>query len=369
MPKLSVVVPVYNGEKYLSLCIDSLLEQSLSDIEILAVDNGSTDSSADILSTYVDKRLKLITLQQNQGPSGARNAALDIATGEYIAFCDCDDTVPQDAYENLYNYAKQTGSDVVVGDYTEVWNDKSSYHKICSPHKNAYVICEMGILWNKLYLRSFLEEHQLRIPNYIGDEDLLFLALLLKCKPTFSMLEHSVYNYFHYDSNITALSKLANLQMVKDNVEARLQYDKIISDLGYEAADSRAFYSCRFVFRKWCNIPDEQERRAAFELIQQFVELSSWNKTVGRFKKLFGIRPDEFACMDYDTFLFEHYRFCFQSVVTQEEECTGKKQTRSSSIPAQVVTEELFKTGKLGFRYIWKYFRNWLLYKLKQGQM
>lgn len=366
MPKISVIIPVYNGEKYLNDCINSLLTQSLSDIEILAVNNGSIDNSLSILSSYNDKRLKIINLLENQGPAVARNKAIDIATGDYIAFCDCDDTVPQDAYFNLYNNATLTGVDVVVGDYTDCWGIKKEYKKICRASKNAYVICEMGVLWNKLYLRSFIENNKLRIPDYIGDEDILFLALLLQCNPSFSMQETSVYNYMHDINNTTSSSKLSNLKVIQDNIEVRLQYDNIIKNLGYETADSRAFYSYRYIFKKWCCVVDEQEREKSFLFLQKFVDQSTWNKTSARFKKLFGMRPDQFACIDYNTFWPEHYKYCFQKVIELEEQQIQGGKKPAFKIPVQIETEELFKSGKLGFRYIFRYFKYWLQYKLKR---
>jgi glycosyltransferase, group 2 family protein len=103
MSKISVLVAVYNTEKYLRQCLDSLLGQTLDDIEIICVDDASTDSSPDILREYIaaDNRIKLITLKENRGQAHARNQALKISTGEYIAFLDSDDYLASDALEQI----------------------------------------------------------------------------------------------------------------------------------------------------------------------------------------------------------------------------------------------------------------------------
>ena len=115
MPKVSVIIPVYNTEKYLRQCLDSIVYQTLKDIEILCVDDGSTDGSLAILQEYADKddRVKIYK-GKGTGAGGARNVGLDIATGEYLSFIDSDDFIELDTYEKLYKSAQQNCSDVVV---------------------------------------------------------------------------------------------------------------------------------------------------------------------------------------------------------------------------------------------------------------
>ena len=102
MPKISVIVPVYNVEKYLARCLDSIINQTLADIEIICINDGSTDNSLEILNDYAkkDSRIKIID-QTNAGLSCARNAGMQIAQGEYIGFVDSDDWIDLDFYEKL----------------------------------------------------------------------------------------------------------------------------------------------------------------------------------------------------------------------------------------------------------------------------
>lgn len=113
-PKVSVIIPVYNVEKYLRQCLDSVINQTLKDIEVICIDDGSTDSSLDILEEYLksDDRIKLL-LQENKHAGVARNKGLEIATGEFVHFLDSDDWIELDTYEKLYNLAKEKNADLI----------------------------------------------------------------------------------------------------------------------------------------------------------------------------------------------------------------------------------------------------------------
>ena len=114
-PKISIIVPIYNVEKYLPKCIDSIINQTLENIEIILVNDGSTDSCAEIIESYANKdnRIKVIH-KKNGGQSSARNMGLDIAKGEYIGFVDSDDWLHYDMYENMYKSIKKVNSDLCV---------------------------------------------------------------------------------------------------------------------------------------------------------------------------------------------------------------------------------------------------------------
>ncbi len=117
MDQVSVIIPVYNTEKYLSKCLDSVCNQTLKDIEIICVNDCSPDNSLAILQEYAknDNRIKLINFTENKGAAAARNAGIDAATGEYIGFVDSDDFVDLNFYEKLYSKAKETDADAVKG--------------------------------------------------------------------------------------------------------------------------------------------------------------------------------------------------------------------------------------------------------------
>ena len=131
--KISVIVPVYNVEKYLSECLDSIVNQTLKDIEIICVNDGSTDNSLSILKEYasIDERIKIID-KENEGQGYARKIGLDNANGEYILFCDSDDYyVSNDVFEKLYYYAKDKKTDLVVFDYIYLIFNKKYVRFFC----------------------------------------------------------------------------------------------------------------------------------------------------------------------------------------------------------------------------------------------
>ena len=115
MVKVSVIIPVYNAEKYLRQCLDSVLGQTLKEIELICVDDGSTDRSMEILLEYAskDKRIRVIT-QKNGGPGKARNTALPYATGKYISFLDADDWFEQDFLEKMFDRSDEVQADICI---------------------------------------------------------------------------------------------------------------------------------------------------------------------------------------------------------------------------------------------------------------
>lgn len=128
MPKVSVIIPIYNTEKYLRKCLESVCNQTLSDIEIICIDDCSTDNSLNILKEYAskDKRIKLIEFKENKGAAVARNTGIKEAQGEYIGFVDSDDYIDLDFYEKLYTKASETSAEVVKGaDYKLIQYDGS----------------------------------------------------------------------------------------------------------------------------------------------------------------------------------------------------------------------------------------------------
>lgn len=131
-PKVSVIIPVYNVEPFLARCLDSVVGQTLREIEIVCVDDGSPDRSIDILRRYAagDNRIRVIS-QENRGLGGARNRGFDAATGEYILFVDSDDWIDPAYCERLYEAARATGADVACASMLKI---RPSYSKIGRAH-------------------------------------------------------------------------------------------------------------------------------------------------------------------------------------------------------------------------------------------
>jgi len=200
MPKVSVIIPVYNTEKYLRKCLDSVLNQTLSDIEIICIDDCSTDGSLAVLKEYAasDSRIKIIEFKENKGAGAARNAGIKTATGEYIGFVDSDDYININFYSHLYNSIKDTNVEVAKGKL--VIQDV-----VYSPIKDAFYDINSDVIQNSayfyhsfttgLYKRELIKTNNIHfLENCSYFEDPYFSILVtLHCKKV-----NVVNNAFYY---------------------------------------------------------------------------------------------------------------------------------------------------------------------------
>src|SRR4051794_39065689 len=176
MPRVSVVVPIYNVEHYLEECLESLAAQTFHDLEVVMVDDGSTDGSAAIAEAFAarDPRFKLVT-RPNGGLSAARNTGLEAATGEFLAFVDSDDIVARDADEKLVTTLDSTGSDFAAGNAPRLLGKRTRQVGFLSrpfarTRLKTHITRQRTLLtdrtaWNKLWRRSVLGEHHLPVPQ------------------------------------------------------------------------------------------------------------------------------------------------------------------------------------------------------------
>lgn len=214
MTKVSIIVPVYNVEKYLKRCLDSLVNQTLKDIEIICINDGSTDGSLAILNEYVrnDDRIVVIN-QENSGQSVARNRGIDVAKGEYLGFVDSDDWVSEDYFEKLHNSAIQNNAEIAVGGIIRlhkfnrrkfltfaketVTNDVNLKFELCDLPEKSYV-------WNKIYKSSKLKEIGLKFEEGIVFEDCIFTPQALFYFDKMVTVPDTYYFYWRrIDSTVT----------------------------------------------------------------------------------------------------------------------------------------------------------------------
>jgi len=192
MPKVSIIIPFNNVESYISECLDSIINQTLTDIEIICIDDASSDNSSSIVKKYAqkDERIRLIELSARKGQGYARNRGIEVATGEYIGFVDSDDFVKLNMFETLYKTAKQNDTEIVMCQSVEF--DDITKQQISSEYYALYplvrfqdnvfsaedtkdVILNINVaLWNKIYKRSYLEKIGEKFPEGYIYEDLPF---------------------------------------------------------------------------------------------------------------------------------------------------------------------------------------------------
>ena len=173
-PKVSLVIPCYNVEKYVSKCLDSALEQTLADIEIICVNDGSTDGTLNILRKYEssDGRIKVID-KPNEGYGATMNKGFQAATGEFLGILESDDFLDSDALEYLYNIAVSNNAEVVKANFYYYWSapdeqnyncdliDKEESEKIIDPHITPHIFFVKPSIWSAIYRRSFIEDNKI----------------------------------------------------------------------------------------------------------------------------------------------------------------------------------------------------------------
>lgn len=184
MAKVSVIVPIYNTEKFLDKCLASLINQTLQDIEIICINDGSTDNSLSVLEKHanIDSRIRVLN-QENKKQGAARNLGMRIAVGEYIGFVDSDDWVDLDYYERLYNTAVKNNADIALATNIRIGNGKTKKRLEISEEKVATTLQEKIDIGNqiknpcptnKIYRHSMLEYNNIVWPEGVFCEDKLF---------------------------------------------------------------------------------------------------------------------------------------------------------------------------------------------------
>ena len=215
MIKVSVIVPVYNVEKYLNKCLDSLLCQSLNDVEIVLVEDGGTDKSLEIAREYAEKHqnVKLIIHETNKGIGKTRNDGIGVAEGEYLTFVDSDDYVSSDYCEKFYEFAKENKLDFVSastyldhdGVITEY--DAESFEISDMEHDPDILVKMTYGPCNKMFRTSIIKGNDIRFEEKLKYEDLPFVAKALK-NSRFGFLDGYYYYYvIHGGSQTTTLTK------------------------------------------------------------------------------------------------------------------------------------------------------------------
>jgi glycosyltransferase involved in cell wall biosynthesis len=221
--KVSIIIPVYNSEKYLGRCLDSILAQTYSKLEIILVNDGSKDGSLALCELYAKEDARVILINQvNKGPAAARNVGIKSATGEYIGFVDSDDFIDASMYENLGSIASKLGPDIVVSNFIQydsnnvtntIIRNSLPYGKLLSRNeiKEYFIIpyyCGGGLgiipsLWNKIYKTDFIKTNYFTIDEtLIRAEDYWFNFYAFKSATTIFAIDRAFYHYFKNEGSI-----------------------------------------------------------------------------------------------------------------------------------------------------------------------
>ncbi len=260
--KTSIIVPVYNAAPFLPEALDSFLAQTLKGIEIICVDDGSTDNSAAILKKYAqkDKRLKIFS-QANSGAAVARNKGIEKARGKWLSFLDADDLAHPEMIEKMYDRGEETGCDVVVCRANFLLPDKTTTPLDCAfvdqliPENEPFTLRQAGTfmftnpsVWNKLYRREFIVAKNLRFQNLSSCNDVAFGMLALAEAGKISTVAEALYDYrTEIAGNITASrgkhaqNILLAAQYVRDELKKRGLFSSLTNAFYRRTAVSFAY--------------------------------------------------------------------------------------------------------------------------------
>jgi glycosyltransferase involved in cell wall biosynthesis len=284
MIKVSIIVPVYNVEAYLAKCLDSLMNQTLQDIEIIVVNDGATDGSPKIIDEYVKKSNKFQALaKSNGGLSDARNYGIPHAIGEYIGFVDSDDYVEPDMFEILYQKAKLEDSDIVECNLRHTYPNKEDIEIGRQIYdKKEMIMFGRSVVWNKIYRRDWLLQTKVVFPKGLVYEDLEFFIKLVPHIRTYSYVEPASIHYVQRNNSInnTSTTKTLNVLKILGNIHDYYQEN----DYFTQYQEALEFYFSRILlcssFSRMCCIEDKKSRKEALEkswglLIETF---PNWGK-------------------------------------------------------------------------------------------
>lgn len=265
MPKVSVIVPIYNVEKYLEKCINSLLSQTLEDIQIILVNDGSKDNSGNIAKEYEknNKNRIIYVEKENGGLSDARNYGLKYATGDFIAFLDSDDYIEKNAYEEMYNKAIEENADYVECDFIWEFPNKIRVDKQY-PYKNKKEMLSFVrvVAWNKLIKRQLIIDNNLEFPKGLRYEDIEFTYKLIPFVNKFAYVDKPFIHYVQREGSIANVQneRTAEIFTVLDNVIEFYKKNNIYEEYRNELEYNYARYLLCSSLKRMCKIKDKTIR-------------------------------------------------------------------------------------------------------------
>ena len=265
MPKVSVIVPIYNVEKYLEKCINSLLSQTLEDIQIILVNDGSKDNSGNIAKEYEknNKNRIIYVEKENGGLSDARNYGLKYATGDFIAFLDSDDYIEKNAYEEMYNKAIKENADYVECDFIWEFPNKIRVDKQY-PYKNKKEMLSFVrvVAWNKLIKRQLITDNNLEFPKGLRYEDIEFTYKLIPFVNKFAYVDKPFIHYVQREGSIANVQneRTAEIFTVLDNVIEFYKKNNIYEKYRDELEYNYARYLLCSSLKRMCKIKDKTIR-------------------------------------------------------------------------------------------------------------
>ncbi len=303
---VSIIVPVYNSEKYLRKCIESMINQSYKNIEIILIDDGSTDSSRRICEKYAikDKRIKLLH-KENSGPAAARNEGIKISEGEFIFFLDADDFIEKDALKLLIDCYNEQKADIIVGDFNKMIGgviekrsdisfpsnrlltkkDIIDYSRFYLKKPNKYLLFAFG--WGRLFKTSIIKEKNIYFDTNLHTfEDVAFNFSYLEYVKKLYFLKKPVYNHLIHDNYLSATmsiggnpKKMFGYKKALVNIGDFLKNNLSEEDIMKEVGNAYIFLTIIQLVRT-CGQINRDNKKKIYELIQETVNDSALQENI-----------------------------------------------------------------------------------------
>lgn len=284
VPTVSVIVPVYNVQSYLPFCIESILKQSFTDIEVLLVDDGSTDESAKLCDAWAerDSRVQVIH-KDNGGLSSARNAGLEVARGRYIAFVDADDTIHPQMFEILYEAIKETDTKLAICNFVQTtepivqWPELQKRHPTKTVTRDDIfrsITVEYVVAWNKLYHQSLFKDIRYPIGRYHEDEFVAHQIFWLT--DTVAFVDVPLYGYLQRAGSITACQMNERYIDALDAFRGRIDFCIQKSKLSYAIFSIDSLLGLYEHFLKEMSPKARQEKVLADEMLKDYKQYAGY---------------------------------------------------------------------------------------------
>ena len=308
-PRISVVVPVFNTAELLRAAVSSVLDHSSAQVEVICIDDGSSDGSAQVLESMAasDSRVTVLSLGSNHGASAARNAGIERARGEYVFFLDSDDTVPPGALDVLLSAAVETGTSLAIGkllwfksreeSVSEYQQGASDPIVVADIRESSYLQTVPGCHCCNLYARALLELHHIRYDTDLTyGEDQLFQATAMVCAGKITIVDEVVYVYHHYRGQ--SLTRMPpGLKNLLDDLEYKRRMARLFLDHGMEGTARRVLGFWSYSIRQyWLQIPEALSREEASAFFTSFrsmaaeFAISAWSeRTPDHHRHLLGL--------------------------------------------------------------------------------
>ncbi|WP_174721136.1 glycosyltransferase family 2 protein [Streptococcus periodonticum] len=242
-PIISIIIPVYNAEENISKCLDSILAQSFQDFEVILLNDGSTDNSLTILSSYASTYDKIRVIdKENEGVAVTRNRGITLAKGQYTMFMDNDDFIDKDYIETFYQAICEKKLDLVIGGYKRINQDNQIIFSqdLQESEWAKYIIMAP---WAKIYRTSFLQEEHLDFFNYGIGEDIIFNLTAYQKTDKIGVLDYNGYNWYYNGQSISNTSQRG----FQPEIDILILFSKIL-DIGQPSELTRYYLKRYYVW-------------------------------------------------------------------------------------------------------------------------